>query len=103
MFFSKLNFKLVRKVFTTLRKRLDTDGEETSRRKANSLAGYDYSESDITRTHSGPLTLGSTPTPRRDGPQSETSSGFCSTMGTSSADDSTDVHQRYELEAPCSE
>ena len=93
---------------------MDSDREETSRVKANSLAGHDHS--DIPRTPTGPLTLGSdasgstrnlqgsTPTPKHDDPQKDTSSRFG--IGTSSADDrgSADhVHQRYELLAPCYE
>ena len=84
---------------------MDSDREETSRVKANSLAGHDHS--DIPRTPTGPLTLGSdasgsTPTPKHDELQTDTSSRFG--IGTSSADDrdSADhVHQRYELLAPC--
>ena len=70
------------------------DREE--RLKANSL---DHSLVDIPRT-STELTLGSKPTPKHDDPQFDTSLGIG--IGTSSADDSADVHQRYEL-APCSE
>ena len=99
MSFWKPKFKLSGKVFTILRKRPDTDREETSRLKANSLVVRDYS--DIPRTLSGPLPLGSTPgstpTPRHDDPQPGSSN-----LGTSSADDSADVHQRYELVASCS-
>ena len=86
---------MVGKVFAVLRKPAKTDdSEETSRLKANSVAGNDYS--DIPRTNTGPLTLVSTPTPKQDDPQSAISSSFG--IGTSSADDSADVHQRYELE-----
>ena len=97
----KFKFKSVGKVFTILRKRSDTDGGETSRIKANSLAGHDYS--DISRTPTGPavpLALGSKPAPRKDNLQSDTSSSFG--VGTSSADDSADVQQRpgYELLVP---
>ena len=86
--------KLAGKVFPILRKRRDTDREDTTRIMAKSLAGHDYS--DVPRTPTGPLTLDLTPTPRRDDPKSATSSSFG--IGTSSADDSADVHQRYGLE-----
>ena len=85
--------KLTGKVFAILRKRPYTD-EETNGLKANNLAGHDYS--DIPRTPTEPLKLGSMPTPRHD-PQSDTASTR-STGRTSSVDDSADVHQRYELE-----
>ena len=85
---------------------MDREDSETSL-KANSLAAHDHS--DIPRTPTGPLTLGtgsdgSTSTPKHDDPQTDTSSRFG--IGTSSADDrdSADhVHQRYELLAPCYE
>ena len=88
----KPKFKLAGKVFPILQKRpnMDSDREETSRVKANSLAGHDHS--DIPRTPTGPLTLGSdasgsAPTPKHDELQTDTSSRFG--IGTSSADDRT--------------
>ena len=95
----KPKFKLAGKVFTILQKWPDTDGEETthSKLKENSLAGHhDRDYSDIPRTPTAPPTLNSAPTPRPDGPQSDTSSS--SGIGTSSVNGSGDVHQRYELE-----
>jgi hypothetical protein len=95
--FLETQVKLAGKVFAILRKRPDPDYEQTStgRLKANSLAGHD-DYSDIPRIPTGPLTLDSTPNSRHDDPQSPNSSSFG--MVTSSADDSADVHQRYELE-----
>jgi hypothetical protein len=102
MSFWKPKFKLAGKVFAILRKRPDTDGEETSQLKANSLARHDYSDNPLTPRPPMLDSDGSALIPRHDDPQS----GASSSLGirTSSANDSAHhaiVHPRYE--APCSE